>query len=158
MSNLLIETSAINTIPKSLSFKHSSGNFDTSLSSPFPKAGNLKCKSLKLFVLQLFGKFILFSPTLMGCRRFHFTQKVGLWTLLTSNPSNALSAMLETGGNGGWLTTVARWHMWCYDTTGSLGDKAQWGAWAILGDDTKSCGLSVYWFRWEVSGNVRWFP
>jgi len=125
MSNLLIETSAINTIPKSLSFKHSSGNFDTSLSSPFPKAGNLKCKSLKLFVLQLFGKFILFSPTLMGCRRFHFTQKVGLWTLLTSNPSNALSAMLETGGNGGWLTTVARWHMWCYDTTGSLGDKAQ---------------------------------
>jgi hypothetical protein len=50
-------------------------------------------------------------PTLMECRRFHSTHKVGPWTPLTSNPSNALSAVLKTGGNGGWLTAVARWHM-----------------------------------------------
>ena len=33
------------------------------------------------------------------------------YTPLTSNPSNALSVMLKTGGNGSWLTTVALWHM-----------------------------------------------
>jgi hypothetical protein len=64
-----------------------------------------------MFVLQLFGKFMPFYPTLEGCRRFHSTHKLGLWTPLTSNPSNALSAVLKTGENGGWLTAVARWHM-----------------------------------------------
>ncbi len=39
----------------------------------------------------------------------------------------------------------------CYDTTGSSDDKARWGAWAILGDDTKSCGLSVVWFHEKCS-------
>src|SRR5713226_1278248 len=101
MSNLLIETSAIKTFPKSLSFKCFLGNFSPSLSSPFPKAGNLKQRSLKMFVLQLFSKLMPFSPTLKGCCRFHSTQKVGPWTLLTSNPSNALLAVLKTGGNGG---------------------------------------------------------
>src|SRR5229473_5056161 len=101
MSNLLIETGAIETFPKSLSFKHFSGNFSLSSSSPFPKAGNLKQRSLKMFVLRLFGKLMPFSPTLKGCCRFHPTQKVGPWTPLTSNPSNALLAMLKTGGDGG---------------------------------------------------------
>jgi len=27
------------------------------------------------------------------------------------NPSNVLSVVLKTEGNGGWLTAVARWHM-----------------------------------------------
>jgi hypothetical protein len=111
MSNLLIETSAIKTFPKSSSLKHSLGSFCTPSSSPFPKARSLKQSSLKRFVLRLFGKFVLLSPTLMGYRRFHFTHKVGPWTLLTSNPYNASSAVLKTGGNGGWLTAVARWHM-----------------------------------------------
>src|SRR6266478_2297446 len=31
----------------------------------------------------------------------------------------------------------------CYDSTGSSDDKSLGGTWAILGDDTKSCGLSV---------------
>jgi len=101
MSNLLIETGAIETFPKSSSFKRFSGNFSPSSSSPFPKAGNLKQRSLKMFVLRLFGKLMPFSPTLKGCCRFHPTQKVGPWTPLTSNPSNALSAVLKTGGNGG---------------------------------------------------------
>ncbi len=65
-----------------------------------------------MFVLRLFGKLMPFSPTLKGCCRFHPTQKVGPWTLLTSNPSNTLSAVLKTGENGGWLTVVACWHMW----------------------------------------------
>ena len=42
MSNLLIETSAIETFPKCLSLKRSSGNFGTSSSSPFLKARSLK--------------------------------------------------------------------------------------------------------------------
>jgi hypothetical protein len=104
----LIETSAIETIPKISSLKRSSGNFGTSSSSPFPKATNLKQRSLKMFVLRLFGKFV---STLKGCCRFHPTHRVGFWTLLTSNPSNALSVVLKTEGNGGWLTAVARWHM-----------------------------------------------
>jgi hypothetical protein len=58
--------------------------------------------------LRLFGKFM---PILKGWCRFHSTHKVGPWTLLTSNQSNALLAVLKTGGNGGWLTVVARWHM-----------------------------------------------
>ena len=111
MSNLLIETSAIRTFPKSLSSKHSSGNFGISSSSPFPKARNLKQRSLKMFVLQLFNKFTPFYPMLMGCRQFHSTPKAGPWTLLTSNPFNTSSAILKTGGNGDWLTTVAHWHM-----------------------------------------------
>jgi len=64
-----------------------------------------------MFVLRLFDKFMPLYPTLMGCRRFHSTHKVGPWTPLISNPSNASSAVLKTGGNGGWLTAVARWHM-----------------------------------------------
>ena len=111
MSNSLIETSAIRTFPKSSSSKHSSGNFGISSSSPFPKTRNLKQRSLKMFVLWLFNKFTPFYPTLMGCRRFHSTPKVGPWTLLTSNPFNVSLAMLKTGGNGDWLTAVAHWHM-----------------------------------------------
>jgi hypothetical protein len=111
MSNLLIEISAIGTFPKSSSSKRSSGNFGASLSSPFPKARNLKQRSLKMFVLRLFNKFTPLYPTPMGCRRFHSTHKVGLWTLLTSNPSNVLLAVLKTGENGGWLTAVVHWHM-----------------------------------------------
>src|SRR5260370_3279715 len=101
MSNLLIETGTIKTFLKSLSFKHFSGNFSPLSSSPFPKAGNLKQRSLKMFVLRLFGKLMPFSPTLKGCCRFHPTQKVVPWTPLPSNPSNALSPVLNTGGNGG---------------------------------------------------------
>src|SRR5229473_3965681 len=101
MSNLLIETGAIKTFPKSSSFKHFLGNFSPLLSSPFPKAGNLKQRSLKMFVLWLFSKLMPFSPTLKGCCQFYPTQKVGPWTPLTSNPSNALLAMLKTRGNGG---------------------------------------------------------
>jgi hypothetical protein len=108
MSNLSIKSSAIETLPKSSSLKRSLGNFCTSSSSPFPKAMNLKQRSLKMFVLRLFGKFM---PTFKACCRFHPTHRVGPWTLLTSNPSNALSAVLKTGGNGGWLTAVAHWHM-----------------------------------------------
>ena len=109
-SNSLIETGAIKTFPKSSSFNHFSGNFCTSSSSPFPKARNLKQRSLKVFVSLLFDKFIPFCPTLMGRRRFHTTHKAGPWTLLTSNLFNALSAVLKTGEDGGWLTVVARWH------------------------------------------------
>jgi hypothetical protein len=111
MSNLSIETSAIEAFPKTSSFKRSSGNFSPSSSSPFPKARNLKQWSLKMFVLPLFGKFMRLYPTPEGCRRFHTTHKVGPWTPLTSNPSNALSAVLKTGEDGGWLTAVAHWHM-----------------------------------------------
>jgi hypothetical protein len=102
MSNLLIETSAIKTFPKSSSLKHSSGNFCTLSSSPFPKVRNLEQRSLKMFVLRLFGKFMPFSPTLKGCRQFHSIQKVVPWTPLTSNPSNVLSAVLKTEENGDW--------------------------------------------------------
>jgi len=111
MSNSLIKTSAFKTFPKSSSFKRSSGNFGTSLSSPFPKPRNLKRRSLKPFVLRLFDKFVPFYPTLTGCRRFHSTHKVGPWTPLTSNPFNVLLAVLRIVKNGGWLTAVARWHM-----------------------------------------------
>jgi hypothetical protein len=110
MSNLLIETSAIETFPKWLSLKRSSGNFGTSSSSPFLKARHLKRRSLKMFVLRLFGKFMPLFPTLKG-RRFHFTRNLGPWTPQISNRSNVLSAALKTGENGGWLTAVARWHM-----------------------------------------------
>ncbi len=111
MSNLLIETSTINTILKSLNFKHSLGNFSTLSSSPFPKVRSLKQRRLKTFVLWLFGKFMLFSPTIIRYCQFHFTYKMGPWTLLTSNPSNALLAVLGTRGNRDWLTAVARWLM-----------------------------------------------
>jgi hypothetical protein len=98
MSNLLIETSVIETFPKSLSLKRSLGNSYTSLSSPFPKAKNLKQRSLKIFVWQLFGKFM---PKLMVCRLFRSTHKVGPWTLLTSSPFNVLLVVLKTGRDGG---------------------------------------------------------
>jgi hypothetical protein len=111
MSNSSIGTSAIDTLPRSSSFKRSLGNFGTSSSSPFLNARNLKQMSLKMFVLRLFGKFVPFYPTLVGCRQFHSTHKVGPWTLLTSNPSNVLLAALKTGEVGVWLTAVARWHM-----------------------------------------------
>ena len=111
MSNLLIETSAIRTLPKSLSLKHSSGNFGISSSSPFPKARNLEQRSLKTFVLQSFNKFTSLFPTLMGYHRLHSTHKAGPWTPLISNLFNVLSAVLKTGGSGGWLTAVAHWHM-----------------------------------------------
>ena len=110
MSNLLIDTSAIETVQKSSGVKHSSGNFSTSLSFPFPKATNLKQRSLKMFVSRLFGKFVLLDPTLKG-HRSHYTHSLGPWTPLTSNPSNVSSAVLKTGENGGWLTVVARWRM-----------------------------------------------
>ena len=110
MSNSLIKTSAFKTFPKSSSFKRSSGNFGTSLSSPFPKPRNLKRRSLKTFVLRLFDKFVPFYPTLTGCRRFLSTHKVGPWTPLTSNPFNVLLAVLMIVENGDWLTAVARWH------------------------------------------------
>jgi hypothetical protein len=113
MSNLLIETSAIKTFLKSSSFKHFSGKFCPSSSSPFPKARNLEQTSLKMFVLRLFGRFMPLYPTPKGCRRFHSTHKLGRWTSRTSNPSNASSAVLKTGGDGGWLTAVVRWHMRC---------------------------------------------
>jgi hypothetical protein len=80
MNNVLIETSAIKTFPKSSSFKRSSDNFGLSSSSPFPKARNLKQRSLKIFVLRLFGKFMPPYPTPKGCRRFHSTHKAGPWT------------------------------------------------------------------------------
>src|SRR5258707_11677989 len=92
MSNLLIETGAIETFPKSSSFKCFSGNFSPLSSSPFPKAGNLKQRSLKMFVLQLFGKLMQFSPTLKGCCRFYPIKKEGPWTPLTSNQSSVLPA------------------------------------------------------------------
>lgn len=111
MSNSLIETSAIKTFLKSSSFKRSSGNFSSSSSSPFPKARNLKQRSLEMFVLRLFGKLMPSYPTPKGCRQFHSTHKVGPWTPLTSNPSNVLLVVLKTGGNGGWLTAVAHWLM-----------------------------------------------
>ena len=50
MSNLLIETSAIETFPKTSSLKHSSGSFSTSSLSLFLSARNLKQRSLKMFV------------------------------------------------------------------------------------------------------------
>ena len=99
MSNLLTETSAIETFLKSSSFKHFSGNFCTSSSFSFPKAQNLEQRSIKMFVLRLFNKFML---TLKGCCQFHCIQQVVDWTSLTSNPSNALSAMLKTEENGDW--------------------------------------------------------
>jgi len=52
-----------------------------------------------------------FTQRSKGCCRFHSTHKVGSWTSLTLNPSNALSTMLKTGGYGGLLTAVARWHV-----------------------------------------------
>jgi hypothetical protein len=58
MSNLSIETSALDAFLKISSFTHSLGNFGTSSSFPFPKARNLKRRSLKMFVLRLFGKFM----------------------------------------------------------------------------------------------------
>jgi len=66
MSNLLIEIGAVKIFLKISSYKHSSGNFFTLSSSQFPKARNLKQRSLKKFVLQLFGKFMLLYPTPMG--------------------------------------------------------------------------------------------
>jgi len=49
------------------------------------------------------------------------------------------------------------WHeVSCYDTTGLSGDKSLWGAWVVPRDDTKSYGLSVCLFMWEVFSNVRW--
>ena len=76
---------------------------------PIPKSKELKTRSLKIVVLRLFCKFMLFHPTLMGCRRFHSTHTLG--TSPTSNLVNALSAVLKTGENGDGLTLVARWHM-----------------------------------------------
>ena len=77
MSNLLIEIGAIEIFPKISSYKFSSGNFFTSSSSQFPKARSLKQRSLKKFVLQLFGKFMLLYPMPMGYRRFRFTCRLG---------------------------------------------------------------------------------
>ena len=68
MSNLLIKTGAIKTFLKTSSFKHSLGNFNSLSSSPFSKPQNLKQRSVKMFALQLFGKFIQLYPTLKGCQ------------------------------------------------------------------------------------------
>jgi len=108
MSNLSIETSTVKTFPKFSSYKCFTGNSSTSLSFPFPKAMNFKQRSPKVFVLRLFRALILSSPTLMECCPFHFTCRLGPWTLLTLNVSSALSAALKTGGDGGWSTTVVR--------------------------------------------------
>jgi len=106
MSNLLIETSTIETFLKFSSYKCFTGNSSTSSSFPFLKAMNFKQRSPKVFVLWLFGVLILISPTLMECRPFCFTCRLGPWTLLTLNVSSVLSAALKTGGDGGWLTAV----------------------------------------------------
>jgi len=106
MSNLLIETSTIETFPKFSSYKRFTGNSSTLLSFPFPKAMNFKQRSLKVFVLQLFGALILISPTFMERHPFHFTRRLGPWTSLTLNVSSALSAALKTRGDGGWSTAV----------------------------------------------------
>ena len=50
-----------------------------------------------MFVLLLFGKFMLLYPMLMGCRRFDSIQSVAPWTPRTSNTSNVLSAVLKMG-------------------------------------------------------------
>jgi len=68
MNSSLIETCTVKTLLKILSYKHSLGNFFALSSSQFPKARNLKQRSLKKFVLQLFGKFMLIVPTPMGYR------------------------------------------------------------------------------------------
>ena len=111
ISNLLIKTSNIETFPKNSSYNHSSGNFCTLSPSPFPKAKNLKWKSLTTSTWLLFSKLRLFPPTWMGCCQFCLTHKLEPWTPLTSNPSSALSAMLRTTENGGWSTTVVCWCM-----------------------------------------------
>ncbi len=72
---------------------------------------NLKRRSPKIFVSRLFSKFMPSYPTLMGCLRFRFIRALGPWTPLTSKPSSALSAVLKTGGNGGWSTAVVHWRM-----------------------------------------------
>jgi len=108
MSNSLIETSTVETFPKFLSYKRFTGNSSTSSSFPFPKAMNFKQRSPKVFVLRLFRALILISPTLMERCPFRFTCRLGPWTLLTLNISSALSAVLKTGGDGGWLTAVVR--------------------------------------------------
>ena len=74
---------------------------------------NFKRRSPKIFVSRLFGKLIPTFPTLVGCRRFRLTQRKGPWTPLISNPSSALSAVLKTGGHGGWSIAVVRWRMRC---------------------------------------------
>ncbi len=111
MSNLLIKTSTFETIPKISSCKRSSGNFGTSSSSPFPKAKSLKRRNPKLFVSQLFGKFMPSYPMPMRYRRFCFTQRRGASTPLTSNPSSVSSVILKTGEDGGWSTAAVHWHM-----------------------------------------------
>lgn len=110
-SNSSIETSIIETFPKISNSKHFLGNFGTSLSSPSPNAMNLKRRSPKIFVSRLFSKFMPSYPTLMGCLRFRFIRRLGPWTLLTSSPSSVLSAVLKTGGNGGWSTAVVHCRM-----------------------------------------------
>ena len=77
ISNLLIKTDTIKTFLKSLSLKHFLDNFNTLLLSPFPKAKNSKQRSLKLFVLQLFGKLMPFYQMLVSSRQSHYTQKMG---------------------------------------------------------------------------------
>jgi len=106
MSNSSIETSTVETFLKFLSYKRFTGNSSTLSSFPFPKAMNFKQRSPKVFVLQLFRVLILISPTLMECRPFHFTCRLGPWTLLTLNVSSALLAVLKTRGDGGWSTAV----------------------------------------------------
>jgi len=106
ISNLLIETSTIETFLKFSSYKHFTGNSSTSSSFPFPKAMNFKQRSPKVFVLWLFGALILISPMLMERCPFHFTCRLGPWTSLTLNVSSVLSAALKTGGDGGWSTAV----------------------------------------------------
>ena len=54
---------------------------------------------------------MLIYPMLMGYCHFHFTHRLGPWTLLTLNPFSASSAVLKTRGNGGWSTIVVHWHM-----------------------------------------------
>ena len=128
-SNSLIETGVIETFPMISSYKRFLGNFSPYSPFPFPKAGSLKQRSPKTFVSLLFGKLYSTHPMLMGCLRFRFIRRPGPWTLLTSNPSSALSAVLKTGKNGGWLTAVDHWPMqyslrrfnrWQYDRASEL--------------------------------------
>jgi hypothetical protein len=56
------------------------------------------------------GYSLPFTHLYRFTQRLKGTHKVGPWTL-TSNLYSVLSAVLKTGGNGCWLTTVAWWHM-----------------------------------------------
>jgi hypothetical protein len=73
MNKLSIETSAIETFPKSSSFKMFFGQLQSIVVIPISQIiiyiykADLKQRSLKMFILLLFGKFGPFYPMLKGC-------------------------------------------------------------------------------------------